>query len=73
MKAADKTANGSGAERTAQAGGSRQPDTRSVAEDLWRRLDAMEVINQGMLFAATLGAVAGLVWQERSSGRSGRS
>jgi hypothetical protein len=75
VKAADKTANGSGAERTAQAGGSRQPDsgpsqqsgTRradvkaggraaewsewskkyggSVAEDLWRRLDAMEVIN----------------------------
>ena len=84
MKASDETANGSGAERTAQAGGSRQPDsglgqrsgTRraditvgragqpgewrkkkyagSVAEDLWRRLDAMEVINQGMLFAATL-------------------
>lgn len=26
----------------------------SVAEDLWRRLDAMEIINQGMLFAATL-------------------
>ena len=26
----------------------------SVAQDLWRRLDAMEVINQGMLFAATL-------------------
>src|SRR5262249_33651612 len=26
----------------------------SVAENLWRRLDAMEVINQGMLFAATL-------------------
>ena len=26
----------------------------SMAEDLWRRLDAMEVINQGMLFAATL-------------------
>jgi len=82
VRAADKTANGSGAERTAQAGGSRQPDsgpdqrsgTRradirvggragewskkkyagSVAEDLWRRLNAMEVINQGMLFAATL-------------------
>lgn len=26
----------------------------SVAEDLWRRLDAMDFINQGMLFAATL-------------------
>ena len=26
----------------------------SIAEDLWRRLDAMEVVNQGMLFAATL-------------------
>jgi membrane protein len=26
----------------------------SVAEDLWRRLDAMDVINRGMLFAATL-------------------
>ena len=26
----------------------------SVVEDLWRRLDAMDVINQGMLFAATL-------------------
>jgi membrane protein len=26
----------------------------SVAEDLWRRLAAMDVINQGMLFAATL-------------------
>jgi membrane protein len=26
----------------------------SMAEDLWRRLDAMEVVNQGMLFAATL-------------------
>ncbi len=28
--------------------------TGSVAEDLWRRLEAMDVINQGMLFAATL-------------------
>jgi len=26
----------------------------SLAEDLWRRLDAMDVINRGMLFAATL-------------------
>jgi membrane protein len=26
----------------------------SWAEDLWRRLDSMDVINQGMLFAATL-------------------
>jgi membrane protein len=26
----------------------------SVANDLWRRLDAMDFINQGMLFAATL-------------------
>ena len=74
VKSPDKIANGSGAERTAQAGGSRQADSGpgrrsgirraadwskkkyagSVAEDLWRRLDAMEVINQGMLFAATL-------------------
>ncbi len=26
----------------------------SIAEGLWRRLDAMDFINQGMLFAATL-------------------
>ena len=26
----------------------------SVAEDLWRRLDSMDVINRGMQFAATL-------------------
>ena len=89
MKASDKTANGSGAKRTAQAGGSRQPNSGpgqrsrmrragingrlagrpacaraakwskkkyagSVAENRWRRLGAMEVINRGMVFAATL-------------------
>lgn len=74
MNSSDKTANGAAAERTAEAGDSRQPDTRpgrrsgtrraaewskekyagSMAENLWRRLDAMEVVNQGMLFAATL-------------------
>ena len=48
MKASDKDPNVRAAEwiKKKYAG--------SVAEDLWRRLDAMEVINQGMLFAATL-------------------
>jgi membrane protein len=64
VKASDKTATGPG-----QRPGTRRADVKvggraaewskkkyagSVAEDLWRRLDAMEVINQGMLFAATL-------------------
>jgi membrane protein len=53
VKAADKTANGSRVGGRA-AEWSKKKYAGSVAEDLWRRLDAMEVINQGMLFAATL-------------------
>jgi membrane protein len=41
-----------GVRRAAEWG--RQKYTGSVAEDLWRRLDAMDFINRGMLFAATL-------------------
>jgi hypothetical protein len=91
VPASDKTTNGSGAERTAQASGSPsqlasvpeqpsptgradkkagdRPGVRRVrraaewgkkkyagsfAEDLWHRLDAMDFINRGVLFAATL-------------------
>lgn len=67
MPTPDKTADGPGAERAAPAGGwpgvrhvrraarwGRQNYAGSVAEDLWRRLEAMDIINQGVLFAATL-------------------
>jgi len=91
VPASDKTTNGSGAERTAQASGSLSQPARvpeqpspteragiragdrpgvrrvrraaewgkkkyagSFAEDLWQRLDAMDFINRGVLFAATL-------------------
>jgi len=33
---------------------SKQKYARSLAEDVWRRLDAMDFINRGMVFAATL-------------------
>src|SRR5689334_9376101 len=41
-----------GVRRAAEWG--KQKYAGSLAEDLWRRLDAMDVINRGMLFAATL-------------------
>jgi membrane protein len=41
-----------GVRRAAEWG--KQKYAGSLAEDLWRRLDAMDFINRGMLFAATL-------------------
>src|SRR5215470_7896899 len=48
MKVVDRP----GVRRAAEWG--KQKYARSLAEDLWRRLDAMDFINRGMLFAATL-------------------
>src|SRR5215469_1087063 len=48
MKVVDRP----GVRRAAEWG--KQKYAGSVAEDLWRRLDAMDFINRGMQFAATL-------------------
>ena len=49
-----KTGNRPGVRRVRQATEWGQKYAGSVAEDLRRRLAAMDVINQGVLFAATL-------------------
>ena len=54
MKASDKTSNGSGAQRTAQAGGSRQPDSGLAQRSGTRRAD----IKAGGRLFFVLGGIA---------------